>query len=217
MKDDLDGAAEMPWPLAGDAWPAAPEAADFRAALLARTASMVRRRARWRRGRRVATIGLAYVAGLLTAVCAWRMPTAPPVPRREPAIVADEGGARDPIAAKPRGDAAGQSGRHQLADGPPHRAVSSSRPVPEQRSLDAADGLASLSPAELRRLVPKAPRETQVRLLALAGDRYLLDQADVASALDCYRQVLELTPAGERAPPEPEDSWLLAELKAAAN
>lgn len=64
--------------------------------------------------------------------------------------------------------------------------------------------------------MPRAPREKQLRLLALAGDRYLFNQADVESALDCYRQVIELTPAGEREPPQPEDSWLLAELKTAA-
>jgi hypothetical protein len=65
-------------------------------------------------------------------------------------------------------------------------------------------------------MVPGAPRERQIRLLQLAGDRYLYSSADVASALDCYRQVLELTPPGELGPPAEHDSWLLAELKLSA-
>ncbi|HJT35320.1 MAG TPA: hypothetical protein VJ783_25060, partial [Pirellulales bacterium] len=58
------------------------------------------------------------------------------------------------------------------------------------------------------------PPEQQIRLLEMAGDRYLYGRADVASALDCYRQVLELTPPDARRQPLPHESWLLAELRA---
>jgi hypothetical protein len=75
--------------------------------------------------------------------------------------------------------------------------------------------LTSLTAAELRQRVPGAPREEQIRLLRLAGDRYLY-AGDVAAALDCYRQVLELTPPDELGPPEANDSWLLADLKLSA-
>lgn len=75
--------------------------------------------------------------------------------------------------------------------------------------------VAALSPAELRRMVPGAPRARQIRLLELAGDGYLYG-ADVEAALDCYRQVLELTPREDLGPPDPQDSWLLAELKLSA-
>lgn len=192
-----DGAANATFEaLSGSDWPAPPpEAGEFRAALLAHTTSIVRQRARWRRGRRMATICLAYAAGVLTTAVLWRLPAA--VVGREGALAmrSDPGESRRSAPADPR---------------------TSSHAAREHASLDAADELASLSPAELRRLVPRAPREKQVRLLSLAGDRYLFNHADVVSALDCYRQVIELTPADERQPPQPEDSWLLAELKASA-
>jgi hypothetical protein len=79
-----------------------------------------------------------------------------------------------------------------------------------------AENLAVLSPDELRRRVAGAPRSEQIRLLRLAGDRYLFGTADVESALDCYRQVIELTPRGDLAKRESDDSWLLAELKSSA-
>ncbi|HUY36188.1 MAG TPA: hypothetical protein VMV69_25845 [Pirellulales bacterium] len=72
-----------------------------------------------------------------------------------------------------------------------------------------------LTPLELRRRVADAPRPEQLRLLRLAGDGYLYDRADVDSALDCYRQILELTPPERRGAVEPDDSWLLAELRLA--
>lgn len=194
-RTDKEGSNAIWETLSSGAWPAAPEAAEFRAALLAHTTAIVRRRARWRRARRMSTIGLAYAAGVLTMIVVWRLP-APGDGRADPlAVHSGPGESRPSPLAKPR--SANQAAR-------------------EQPSVDVADELASLSPAELRRLVPRASRQEQVRLLALAGDRYLFNQADVVSALDCYRQVIELTPAGEREAPRPEDSWLLAELKAAA-
>lgn len=78
------------------------------------------------------------------------------------------------------------------------------------------EDLDRLPPAELRRRVADAPRPEQIRLLRMAGDRYLLGSADVESALDCYRQVIELTPPGELVGHDSGDSWLLAELKSSA-
>lgn len=86
----------------------------------------------------------------------------------------------------------------------------------EVQAPPATSDLASLSPAELRQMVPGAPRSRQIRLLQLAGDRYLYGAADVSSAFDCYRQVLELTPPDELGQTGPQDSWLLAELKLSA-
>ena len=80
----------------------------------------------------------------------------------------------------------------------------------------AVEDLSALSPEELRSKVADAPRPEQIRLLRLAGDRYLFGAADVESALDCYRQVIELTPRGDLAKHETDDSWLLAELKLSA-
>jgi hypothetical protein len=80
----------------------------------------------------------------------------------------------------------------------------------------AADDLEALSPEELRRRVASAPRPEQIRLLRMAGDRYLFGGADVESALNCYRQVIELTPRSELSGRDSGDSWLLAELKSSA-
>jgi hypothetical protein len=79
-----------------------------------------------------------------------------------------------------------------------------------------AENLALLSPDELRRRVAGAPRPEQIHLLRLAGDRYLFGAADVESALDCYRQVIELTRPSDLTKRESDDSWLLAELKSSA-
>lgn len=78
------------------------------------------------------------------------------------------------------------------------------------------NNLDALPPEELRRRVAGAPRPEQIRLLRLAGDRYLFGAADVERALDCYRQVIELTPRSELAGRDSGDSWLLAELKSSA-
>ncbi len=73
--------------------------------------------------------------------------------------------------------------------------------------------IAALEPEQLRAAVPGAPRAEQIRLLRLAGDRYFYDSADMRAALDCYRQVVELTPEKELSQPDPQDNWLLAEMK----
>ena len=57
--------------------------------------------------------------------------------------------------------------------------------------------------------LPRRPKTRRV----LSRQRYLYDYEDVAAALHCYRQVLELDPPNQRRPFEPDDSWLLAELK----
>ena len=80
-----------------------------------------------------------------------------------------------------------------------------------------SEDLDALSPAELRHRVAGASRPEQIRLLRLAGDRYLFGSADVESALDCYRQVIELTPHSELSGRDSGDSWLLAELKTSAS
>ncbi|HUY93050.1 MAG TPA: hypothetical protein VMV10_30250 [Pirellulales bacterium] len=107
----------------------------------------------------------------------------------------------------------------QPAQNPPPSLAAAPRvkkAAPAVETPEPRADLASLSPAELRRMVPGAPRAKQIRLLQLAGDGYLYGAADVDAALDCYRQVLELTPPEELGPPDPHDSWLLAELKLSA-
>ncbi|HVR74210.1 MAG TPA: hypothetical protein VMT52_07760 [Planctomycetota bacterium] len=71
-----------------------------------------------------------------------------------------------------------------------------------------------VDPSEVLRAVAAAPQSERSRLLRFAGDVFLEEQGDLASALDCYRQVLELD---EKAPPLPDDTWLLAALKQSTN
>lgn len=105
-----------------------------------------------------------------------------------------------------RGEANGLPVEQQAA--PPTMAAPRASPPPVE--------VASLEPEELRAAVPGAPRAEQIRLLRLAGDRYFYNAADMRAALDCYRQVVELTPEENLAQPDPQDNWLLAEMKLSA-
>jgi hypothetical protein len=171
------------------AWPETTVPRELHDALLKRTGALVRRRATMRRGRFVAAAAAAYAAGLATMWAAW--PAGPP-----------------PL------DAPLDSPR-PLAQAP-QKSEQPKAAADDVQAPQATSDLASLSPAELRRMVPGAPRSRQIRLLQLAGDRYLYGAADVSSAFDCYRQVLELTPPDELGQTGPQDSWLLAELKRSA-
>ncbi|HVA49957.1 MAG TPA: hypothetical protein VNH11_26560 [Pirellulales bacterium] len=103
-----------------------------------------------------------------------------------------------------------------VAPNEPPAAATTQVAVSEAPRESTTEDLSMLSPEELRGRVAGAPRREQIRLLRLAGDRYLFGAADVESALDCYRQVIELTPQGDLAKRESDDSWLLAELKSSA-
>jgi hypothetical protein len=74
---------------------------------------------------------------------------------------------------------------------------------------------ATADPGEILRQVIDTPPAERARLLRAAGDAYLSARGDVESALDCYRQVLELSGASSKLEAEPGDTWLLASLKAA--
>jgi hypothetical protein len=89
--------------------------------------------------------------------------------------------------------------------------------VPPAPVLPEANGTAPtrrMDPSEVLRGVAAAPRSERPRLLRAAGDAFLEERGDLASALDCYRQVLELD---AKAPLLPDDTWLLAALKQSTN
>lgn len=182
-------------PLENLSWPAEPPRDDLlRQSLLETTSQFVRGRRYRRRLRLVGSWIAAYAAGLATALLVWRgdRPVARQVAERAAPQAAVERVAADQVAvARP---AAGASDSRLAVEAP----------------------LEGLSPEELRSRVLGAPRPEQIRLLRLAGDRYLYGRADVASALDCYRQVIELTPPAKLAERRQDDSWLLAELKSSA-
>lgn len=168
-------------------WPdVVPPVDALRVAILEQTCCIVRRGARRRRLRLAASWALAYAAGLLTAWIAWPRDRAMP-PRPERAPARPE-----------------------------VEQVAVAQPITAQADVAPAVLPEELPPEELRRRVLDAPRAEQIRLLRLAGDSYLYGRADVVSALDCYRQVLELTPHDELAHRQDDDSWLLAELKSSA-
>ena len=86
---------------------------------------------------------------------------------------------------------------------------------PQATEKPVAVGAASVDPCDLLARVASAPRDEQIRLLRQAGDLYLSQWDDVAGALYCYRQVLELMPASQPITLESSDTWLLASLKLA--
>lgn len=163
---------------------------EFRTALGAETARLVRRRASRRRWGRAAQLVLTYAAGVLTVLALWWNSTTAAAPKQSEQVAA----ARSPAA--------------PAKTTPPALAA-----APDKQLRPAAVDERHLSPEQLRARVAGAPRAEQIRLLRLAGDRYLYDYEDVVMALHCYRQVLELDPPNARRPFDSDDSWLLAELK----
>lgn len=164
------------------------------AALLDRTRAMVRGRARRRRWRLAAGWGLTYAAGICTALVLRPHETV------QPQIVQVAGLPED-----------GSRGQIRDSASPPRPMTGSDdAPLPKSTRLE------NLTPEDLRERAAGAPRAEQIRLLRLAGDRYLYGAADMRAALNCYQQVIELTPRDELARIEPHDGWLLAELKQSA-
>jgi hypothetical protein len=86
--------------------------------------------------------------------------------------------------------------------------------VPDEAQTTSA-GDSSDDPWQLRQQVANASPSQRIQLLRRAGDLYLTNSLDVESALNCYRQMLELSPRPAQASVDPDDTWLLAELKLA--
>lgn len=190
--DDNSRLADLEWSGVPDV--RMPEALS--AALLDRTRAMVRGRARRRRWRLAAGWGLMYAAGICTAIVLRPRDAGQPRAMQVagvPGVHEPRGETREPASAPPRPKARSDN-------------------VPSQKSTR----LEALSPEELRERAAGAPRAEQIRLLRLAGDRYLYGAADMRAALDCYQQVIELTPHDELARIDPDDGWLLGELKQSA-
>jgi hypothetical protein len=59
-----------------------------------------------------------------------------------------------------------------------------------------------------------APRAERAALYFQAGDRYLEDARDVASAMRCYNVALDATPM-DSLEIQPDDNWLVTTLKLA--
>lgn len=151
--------------------------------LLVETTAIVRTRGRRRRVRRYTGFALAYAAGIATAALLF------------------EGPAREVV----------QRTAANMVEQPADDAIEPDRPA--ETAPEPPSPLASTDPVALRRQVAAAPHADQIELLRRAGDLYLARYGDLESALDCYRQVLELTPPAERGQFDADDSWLLAELK----
>lgn len=205
MDEPLNNPLNNDLSLAGLDWSGVPDVRmpdALSAAVLDRTRAMVRGRARRRRWRLAAGWGLMYAAGVCTALVLR--------PREvvEPQTVQV---AEAPRVEQPNGDNSQPTAPAPRPASPEIESGASG----EARSAPPTN-LAALSPEELRERAAGAPRAEQIRLLRLAGDRYLYGAADMRAALNCYQQVIELTPRDELALIDPGDGWLLAELKQSA-
>jgi len=208
----LDGLAELP----PGAWDLPGGDGAFKQRLLSETTAIVRSRGRRRRAQRYAGFALAYAAGIVTAAVIWPRPEA--LPRQADAVaesaVSGEAESRR-LETPPTVDArrleTPPTGNGRRLETPP--AVADRGPDSLLPTTAAASATTAADPVALRRQVAAAPPAEQIALLRRAGDLYLSRYGDLESALDCYRQVLELTPASERGEFDAGDSWLLAELK----
>ena len=195
----LNGLAELP----AGAWDLPGGDGAFKQRLLSETTAVVRSRGRRRRARRYAGLALAYAAGIVTAAVVWPRGESP---RRADAVVESAVAGE----AESRRRETTPTGADRRLEPP---AVNDRGQEIVAASSVAKTATAAADPVALRRQVAAAPPAEQIALLRRAGDLYLGRYGDLESALDCYRQVLELTPASERGQFDAGDSWLLAELK----
>lgn len=165
------------------------EASEVRERLLRKTQGVVRRRRYFRRAKAVGQIMAVYLAGVCTVLLVRTEAANDSAPGLENAVVESE--------AVPA-----SNGRTPQSGEP-----SKPQPAPQE-----SVPLERLEPWELRARVASASREEQLRLLRLAGDRYLEYYSDISGAVLCYQQFLELA-GPESLESVEEDSWLLADLK----
>jgi hypothetical protein len=162
--------------------PARPEPAALRRALLLRTSLHVRRR---RLVRRLVAAASVAAAILLTAVTIWIAiyGHAAPEAREQPFV-------------------------EQRKDKPmPPQIREDEKPAgkqtPEQTLLPAV---------AMEWKAFDAPAAEKTALYLQAGDRYVADGQDLASALRCYGQAVKTAPA-EALAIDPDDNWLVMALK----
>ena len=161
---------------------------ELRAALLDATTRVVRRR---RAVRRVAMVG-SLAAAVLMALAAWAL-WPPGEPER--VVVFD-----------------GNSGAMKVELRPPEVEV----PPAKEKEPPAPPAVAeapALPPALAKEWQAfDAPKERKAALLLEAGDRYVDEHQDFASALRCYRHALAV--GGDAALEiTPNDNWLVMALK----
>jgi hypothetical protein len=171
--------------------PHGPEPASLRRELLLRTSALVRRR---RLVRRLVAAASVAAAVLLTVLSAWIAfyRTGSPEIEEKPFVERREDVPIPPIK---HGD----------------------RPVPpddEKRPAKQADHLSNAMPPavalEWRAFDAPAPHKTALYLQA--GDRYVEDGRDLASAVRCYGQAVQTAQAKDLEI-DPDDNWLVMALK----
>jgi len=77
----------------------------------------------------------------------------------------------------------------------------------------SADQILPADPRGLEDKLQSVAVEEQQQLLRTAGDRYLSERLDVASALHCYRKLLSAEDPSSRELLDGRDSWLLSALR----
>ncbi len=155
-----------------------------RQAIWSRTARVLGRR-RWvRRAGAVTALAACYVGGLLTM----RFSLPPTVVEVERVVY------------------------QQVVDPPPEVTKAADVPKVEEKP---ATTLVVLSTVDLEwRALETLEKPLRARLYLLAGDRYLQEENDAASAARCYRLALEASPRQDWKL-APNDNWLLMAVKEA--
>jgi hypothetical protein len=172
--------------------PAGPEPSGLRRELLLKTSSLVRRR---RLVRRLAAAASVAAAIVLTALTVWL-------------ALYRHGGPEDkelPVVI-------------QRKDGPiPPPVKDGDHPVPpedEKRPANQSDQPPTAMPpaVALEWKAFDAPAAQKATLYLRAGDRYVEDGRDLASAVRCYGQAVQVATA-EALEIDPDDNWLVMALK----
>jgi hypothetical protein len=163
--------------------PVRPEPAELRRALLQRTSLLVRRR---RLVRRLAVAASSAAAILVTALIIWIAFFGRPEPERKEQPFVEQ-----------RND------------------IPLPAPVPRDEEMhrgkqDPELGLPAAVAMEWKAF--DAPAAEKAALYVQAGDRYVEDGQDLASALRCYGQAVKTAPV-ETLAIDPDDNWLVMALK----
>jgi hypothetical protein len=157
----------------------------LRAELLRKTSRQLPRR---HRIGRVAAMGGLAAALLLTAVGVWL-------------VLRPNSGPNDHPRAQKESDMPAVAATAKPGPGPLSEDVPKSAHSAEPQSAVALEWQAF-----------DAPRAERAALYFQAGDRYLADARDVASAMRCYTVALDATPM-ESLEIQPDDNWLVTTLK----
>ncbi len=163
----------------------------FRKRLLARTSARIRPRRRIRQFARAAALLLAFTGGLATTHIIGSEPSGQSRTR----LVADQ-----PVGRAGLSSASSSTAMATEPVGPDIEPVSTTIRI---------NGLLDSEALSLR--ISRATEAERIELLRETGD-YFLERGEIPTAMNCYRQLLELQPAELFNTGTQESNWLLASM-----